>query len=150
MSSVFVCFCLFFLHVINGCFYKKLKVPDLSGSTTGSLTYLTHVNTRGIVIINTDGKSTDTKQYTNIGSVACIPIGMCEVSSVKFDPKFTTPEKPVHINKGHELDYFQFGGSSFAIVCQDVRFYKKKITVVEKCVQCFCFFCQTSEIPERN
>ncbi len=58
------------------------------------------VQTRGMVIIDSP-----------IGLVACLPMGMAQVSSVVI-----TAEVGVTLHKGEELGYFQFGGSDFVIV----------------------------------
>jgi len=56
--------------------------------------------TRGLVVLDSP-----------IGLVACLPIGMAQVSSVVI-----TAEVGVTLHKGEELGYFQFGGSDFVMV----------------------------------
>ncbi len=56
--------------------------------------------TRGLVVIDSP-----------IGLVACLPMGMAQVSSVVL-----TADEGVTIRKGEELGYFQFGGSDFVMV----------------------------------
>lgn len=46
-----------------------------------------------------------------IGLVACLPMGMAQVSSVVI-----TAETGQTLHKGEELGYFQFGGSDFVMV----------------------------------
>ncbi len=58
------------------------------------------LQSRGVAIIDSP-----------IGLVACIPMGMAQVSSVKF-----TADVGVTLHKGEELGYFQFGGSDFVMV----------------------------------
>lgn len=58
------------------------------------------VQTRGLVVIDSP-----------IGLVACLPMGMAQVSSVVL-----TAEVGVTLRKGEELGYFQFGGSDFVMV----------------------------------
>jgi phosphatidylserine decarboxylase len=58
------------------------------------------VQTRGLVVIDSP-----------IGLVACLPIGMAQVSSVVI-----TAEVGKTLSKGEELGYFQFGGSDFVMV----------------------------------
>ncbi len=58
------------------------------------------VQTRGLAVIDSP-----------IGLVACLPMGMANVSSVVM-----TAEKGVTLRKGEELGYFQFGGSDFVMV----------------------------------
>jgi phosphatidylserine decarboxylase precursor len=58
------------------------------------------VQTRGLVIIDSP-----------VGLVACLPMGMAQVSSVVI-----TAEVGQTLHKGEELGYFQFGGSDFVMV----------------------------------
>lgn len=58
------------------------------------------VQTRGLVVIDSP-----------IGLVACLPMGMAQVSSVVI-----TADEGVTLAKGDELGYFQFGGSDFVMV----------------------------------
>ena len=58
------------------------------------------VQTRGLVVLDSP-----------IGLVACLPMGMAQVSSVVI-----TAGVGVTLRKGEELGYFQFGGSDFAMV----------------------------------
>ena len=58
------------------------------------------VQTRGLVVIESP-----------IGLVACLPMGMAQVSSVVI-----TADEGVTLHKGEELGYFQFGGSDFVTV----------------------------------
>lgn len=56
-----------------------------------------------------------------IGLVACLPVGMAQVSSVVL-----TAETGRHLRKGEEMGYFQFGGSDFVMLFEraaDVRFH---------------------------
>lgn len=58
------------------------------------------VQTRGLVVIDSP-----------IGLVACLPMGMAQVSSVVI-----TADVGTMLHKGEELGYFQFGGSDFVMV----------------------------------
>jgi phosphatidylserine decarboxylase len=58
------------------------------------------VQTRGLIVIDSP-----------IGLVACLPMGMAQVSSVVI-----TAEVGKTLHKGEELGYFQFGGSDFVLV----------------------------------
>ena len=58
------------------------------------------VQTRGLVIIE-----------SSIGLVACLPVGMAQVSSVVI-----TAAVGATLHKGEEMGYFQFGGSDFVMV----------------------------------
>ena len=58
------------------------------------------VQTRGLVVLDSP-----------IGLVACLPVGMAQVSSV-----VVTAELGTELRKGEEMGYFQFGGSDFVLV----------------------------------
>jgi len=58
------------------------------------------LQTRGLVVIE-----------SAIGLVACLPVGMAQVSSVVI-----TAEVGAVLRKGEEMGYFQFGGSDFVMV----------------------------------
>ena len=69
--------------------------------------YITHVQTRAIIYIRSD----DPK----IGVVCVMPVGMVEISSCKILRKI----KPgYHLEKGEEIGYFQFGGSTSCLIFQ--------------------------------
>lgn len=58
------------------------------------------VQTRGLVVLQSP-----------IGLVACLPVGMAQVSSVVI-----TAEVGSTLRKGEEMGYFQFGGSDFVML----------------------------------
>ena len=98
-------------RVIQGQVYLDVtteKVIIEEGGPKTEVTVLTAVDgtgyqfvqTRGLVIIDSP-----------IGLVACLPMGMAQVSSVVI-----TAEVGVTLRKGEELGYFQFGGSDFVLV----------------------------------
>ena len=58
------------------------------------------LQTRGLVVLETAA-----------GLVACLPVGMAQVSSVVI-----TAELGATLRKGEEMGYFQFGGSDFVMV----------------------------------
>ncbi len=70
-----------------------------------SQSYLAHVATRAIILIEADNPA--------IGPVAFVPIGMNEVSSCVIDPHV---RPGYHVDKGEEVGYFQFGGSTHCLV----------------------------------
>jgi phosphatidylserine decarboxylase len=72
---------------------------------TLSQSYLAHVAARAIILIKADDPV--------IGLMAVIPVGMVEVSSCVIDPEIVPG---YHVNKGDELGYFQFGGSTACLV----------------------------------
>jgi phosphatidylserine decarboxylase len=98
---------LFDPFVIPGCFFSKLIIPDFGGATTESLPYLAQVNARGVIVFKT-------KDY---GHVCCIPLGMSEVSSIEFDKKM---KKGAKVTKGQEMGNFNYGGSSFVIIYENL------------------------------
>ncbi|MDR2587605.1 MAG: phosphatidylserine decarboxylase [Coriobacteriales bacterium] len=68
------------------------------------------IETRAYVIVKTE-------QY---GLVACMPVGMSQVSSVNFTEGLEVGDT---VKKGDELGYFLFGGSDFVLIFQkDVQF----------------------------
>jgi phosphatidylserine decarboxylase len=93
--------------VIPGCFFSKLVLPDYGGATTLSTPYLAEANARGLIVF-------DTPDY---GKVCCIPLGMSEVSTVKFDESM---KKGATVKKGEEMGMFHYGGSSFVVIYQNL------------------------------
>ncbi len=93
--------------VIQGQTYLDVVVGQqvVDGKTVNYLNALDgtgyqFVQTRGLIVIDSP-----------IGLVACLPMGMAQVSSVVI-----TAEVGVTLRKGEELGYFQFGGSDFVMV----------------------------------
>lgn len=67
--------------------------------------YLAHVASRAIILIEADNPT--------IGLVAVVPVGMIEVSSCVIGEQVVPGH---HLEKGDELGYFQFGGSTQCLV----------------------------------
>lgn len=92
--------------VQEGTYYSE---PDSEGADAtepqNSQSYLAHVATRGIILIEADNPV--------IGLTAFVPVGMSEVSSCVIDAKI---RPGYHVAKGEELGYFQFGGSTHCLV----------------------------------
>jgi hypothetical protein len=63
---------------------------------------------RGILTVDTTGSP-----YGDVGIVAVIPIGMCQVSGVNM-----THEVGKECAKGDEFGYFTFGGSDIIVLTQ--------------------------------
>jgi phosphatidylserine decarboxylase len=78
--------------------------PDTTAGTF-SQGYEASVNTRGLVYIESDDPT--------IGMVCVIPIGITEISSVSIQVRAGD-----RVEKGDELGYFSYGGSSMALVFQ--------------------------------
>jgi phosphatidylserine decarboxylase len=92
--------------VIDGTYYSE---ADSEGADAVeprySQSYLAHVAARAVILIEADNPA--------IGLTAFVPVGMSEVSSCVIDPKI---EPGRHVEKGEELGYFQFGGSTHCLV----------------------------------
>ena len=69
--------------------------------------YITNVQTRALFFIEADDK--------NIGMVCVMPIGMVEISSCVIHERI---KRGCHVEKGEELGYFQFGGSTHCLIFQ--------------------------------
>jgi phosphatidylserine decarboxylase len=74
-------------------------------AATYSQGYEASVNTRGLVFVESPEK--------NIGLVCVMPIGITEISSVRF-----SVSEGDYVTKGQELGYFSYGGSSMCLVFQ--------------------------------
>ncbi|MCH6471542.1 phosphatidylserine decarboxylase family protein [Sinomonas terrae] len=72
---------------------------------TTSQGYLAHVASRAIILIEADNPA--------IGLVAVVPVGMVEVSSCVIG-EHVVPGR--HLEKGDDLGYFQFGGSTECVI----------------------------------
>jgi len=67
--------------------------------------YITHVQTRAIIFIEADDPV--------IGLVCVMPIGMVEISSCIIANNIQAGKR---VEKGEELGYFQFGGSTHCVI----------------------------------
>lgn len=92
---------------VPGAYFAKLVLPDFTGATTASLPYLCEINARGIIVFETP----------DYGHVCCIPLGMSEVSTIEFDSQMTGGASVI---KGQEMGMFNYGGSSFAILYENL------------------------------
>ncbi|MEA2214903.1 MAG: phosphatidylserine decarboxylase [Solirubrobacteraceae bacterium] len=92
--------------VIDGTYYSEADSEGKDAvEPTNSQSYLAHVAARAVIVIEADDPV--------IGLMAFVAVGMLEVSSCKIAPKV----KPgYHVQKGEELGYFQFGGSTHCLV----------------------------------
>ena len=83
--------------------------PDEFTSLVEGLPYLATVSTRWLVFIKPDDP--------RLGDKVCfIPVGLQEISSVKFG--FEPNELPKKIDKGELLGMFKFGGSTTCLIFQ--------------------------------
>jgi phosphatidylserine decarboxylase len=70
-----------------------------------SQSYLAHMATRAVVILDADNPT--------IGRVAFVAVGMVDVSTCKIGPHIVPG---AHVAKGDELGHFQFGGSTACLI----------------------------------
>ncbi len=82
---------------------KRLDAPD--NAATG----YQFTQARGVLIIDTKNSP-----YGNIGLVAILPVGMCQVSSVNMIATVGS-----ELLKGDEFGYFLFGGSDIIVLFQE-------------------------------
>jgi len=93
------------VKVIQGLTFSELLSQGLDLSAgTESQGYEATVNTRGLIIIQGEGTNS---------MVAVIPTGITEISSIHIHEKIF---KGAYVEKGEELGYFSYGGSSMALV----------------------------------
>jgi phosphatidylserine decarboxylase len=90
-------------YVVNGLQFSDAESAGRDPGADLSEGYYASVNTRGLVFIRADNKA--------IGTVCVIPIGITEISSVEITVK--AGEK---VEKGDQLGYFSYGGSTLALV----------------------------------
>ncbi len=92
--------------VKEGTYYSEADSEGADATEPkNSQSYLAHVATRAIIIIDADDPG--------IGLVAVVPVGMSEVSSCLIQ-KAIRPG--YHVAKGEELGRFQFGGSTHCVI----------------------------------
>jgi len=90
--------------VVDGTYYSEADtIGESEAESPNSQSYLAHVATRAIVVIEADNPT--------IGLMAFVAVGMSDVSSCIID---VHPGQ--HLDKGEELGYFQFGGSTHCLV----------------------------------
>ncbi len=94
-------------YIKQGTYYSGLESQGVDpASPDYSQGYLSHVATRAIIYIEADDP---------VGLMVVMPIGMAEISSCVINEKI----KPGYrVEKGEELGYFQFGGSTYCLIFQ--------------------------------
>ncbi|MFL6254526.1 MAG: phophatidylserine decarboxylase associated domain-containing protein [Pyrinomonadaceae bacterium] len=93
-------------YVVDGLMFSDAESAGYDPTAaTYSQGYEAAVNTRGLVFIESP--------EPNIGMVCVIPIGITEISSVTIQV-----EPGDEVQKGDELGYFSYGGSSMCLVFQ--------------------------------
>jgi len=96
-------------YAVQGLTYLEVNLEgnqfDAPDNSEGGYEFL---QARGIVTINTEGSA-----YGDMGIVAVVPVGMCQVSSVNMTACHGKVEK------GDEFGYFLFGGSDIILLFQE-------------------------------
>ena len=97
-------------YPIQGLVYLDVNIKegqfDAPDSSTGGYEF---AQARGVIIIDTKDSP-----YGNVGVVAVIPVGMCQVSSVNM-----IATVGANSLKGDEFGYFLFGGSDIILLFQE-------------------------------
>jgi phosphatidylserine decarboxylase len=98
------------LQKVPGTYYAEAASEQFdSAGPTNSQGFIAHVATRALVFIEAD--------YSGIGLMCFIAVGMAEVSScVLVDREGKPLEEGQKVEKGDQLGYFQFGGSTHCLV----------------------------------
>ena len=91
-------------YLVDGAYYSDAdsEGEDPSG-LNDSQGYITAVAARAVIVIDCDDPG--------IGEVACVFVGMAEVSSCMIE---ALPGQ--RVRKGEELGYFQYGGSTYCLI----------------------------------
>jgi phosphatidylserine decarboxylase len=95
---------------VPGTYYAEAASERFdSAGPTNSQGYIAHVATRALIFIEAD--------YSGIGLMCFVAVGMVEVSScVLVDREGKPLEEGQKVEKGDQLGYFQFGGSTHCLV----------------------------------
>jgi phosphatidylserine decarboxylase len=92
------------IHQVEGAYYAEAASEGFDeAGPNNSQGYIAHLATRTLIFIEADDPA--------IGLLCLIPIGMAEVSSC-----VVTVREGQHVNKGDQIGYFQFGGSTHCLV----------------------------------
>ncbi len=65
----------------------------------------------------------------SFGHVALVPVGLNTISSIQFEQRFRTLEKPVPVKRGDPLGHFLYGGSLFIMIFEPGRYKSDAIQV---------------------
>ncbi|MDR6445224.1 phosphatidylserine decarboxylase family protein [Paraburkholderia sp. 22099] len=91
-------------YQVDGTYYSDAESEgEDPGGLNDSQGYTTAVAARAVIVIDCDDPA--------IGQVACVFVGMAEVSSCMID---VFPGQ--HVSKGEELGFFQYGGSTYCLI----------------------------------
>ncbi|WP_250511514.1 phosphatidylserine decarboxylase family protein [Caballeronia sp. GACF4] len=93
-------------YLVDGTYYSDAESEgEEPSSLNDSQGYITAVAARAVIVIEADRRE--------IGQVACVFVGMAEVSSCNI-----VALEGRRVKKGDELGYFQYGGSTFCLIFQ--------------------------------
>jgi phosphatidylserine decarboxylase len=102
-------------RVIGGLLFSELEAAgDDPTAGTYSQGYGASVNTRGLVVIEHGDLEGGTFRAGPLGKVAVLPVGITEISSITI-----TVDKGQVLEKGNQLGWFSYGGSSLCLVFQN-------------------------------
>jgi phosphatidylserine decarboxylase len=98
------------LQKVPGTYYAEAASERFDpAGPTNSQGYIAHVATRALIFIEAD--------YSGIGLMCLVAVGMAEVSScVLVDQEGNSLKEGQKVEKGDQLGYFQFGGSTHCLV----------------------------------
>ncbi|MFE7188288.1 phophatidylserine decarboxylase associated domain-containing protein [Kitasatospora sp. NPDC057541] len=101
-------------RVIPGLMFSELRSAGMDPSAgTQSQGYQASVNTRGLLLVESDFRLDDGKKML----VGFLPIGITEISSVAFlDADGQPITKGQRLAKGEEIGRFSYGGSSVCLI----------------------------------
>jgi len=93
-------------YLVDGTYYSDADVQAMEQvGPLASQGYMSEVAARAVVIIRSEN--------TTLGTVACIFVGMAEISSCVIERNIGDC-----VDKGDELGYFQYGGSTYCVIFQ--------------------------------
>lgn len=91
-------------YLVDGTYYSDVESEGLDpAGPNDSQGYITEVAARAVIVIDCDDET--------VGNVACVFVGMAEISSCILEIK-----EGQHVNKGDEIGYFQYGGSTHCLI----------------------------------
>jgi phosphatidylserine decarboxylase len=91
-------------HLIEGTYYAEAASEGFDpAGPNNSQGYIAHTAARALIFIESDDPA--------IGTICVMPVGMAEVSS-----NIVTVDKGQRVNKGDQIGYFQFGGSTHCLI----------------------------------
>lgn len=89
---------------VDGTYFSEIEAEGVDArGLNDSQGYTTAVAARAVVVIESDARA--------LGTVACVFAGMAEVSSCAI-----TALPGQHVNKGDEIGFFQYGGSTYCLI----------------------------------